>query len=1046
MFIALQNFPNLGNKRIVNFRLLWRLSIALLISSLVFAVFTHNFFSPVIQLKKADELRQWLTVPTTTHRAYFRHTFSIDDEIENAWLMLASSDYQLYVNGHLVGQNTYLINASQAFTSRLQQKSQQIYRAQHLSMARSPELQRRANKEFQLAHYYDLSPYLHIGENVISLGLQSDQQARFSIYGQVQGAFNTAYITAFPDQWKTTSLANKDASDREWYATDFHDNDWQNAIFGGTITDNIYARDNASIWRTRFQPQAMALSGRPGGDRLRMILPGSVLFDQQPEKTSWLRINSSLPYSLLIDGKFIAAGSPGKISAFDISQFVSRDEHLVSIITKPSAEANEANNWLKADGSILGNFVPQFDNWQQFIGKGQHWLTQKTIKNKHEWLTVSPTFYRDDVTLKTYIDQSTQTQYRYFQYYKTTMFIFVMLIGMLLLSAYLRSISSKRQHPGCWWLITVLFVTVSAIELLRLRFIESDAILFFLSQQGKALLWCIVIGSAVVWWLAEHTKKITLLSPAIRAKMQNDVVIYFLLLLLLIIAVFLRISDIGLEDLQADENVSWDAARGILRTGFPEAVSGVLYTRSPLYHYLLSGWLWLWGDNIIVARLYSLVPALGVIILSFQLIKLTTKNKVLALITAAVFTFDSWGIQISHIIRFYQQMQFFGLLATYLFIQGFIWRKGKCYQYGFFAACTAGGLSQEVFVTVFPAYSIAFILYYKNFNWKKDIHLLFGFITAMAIIIIDIYIFSVTCLTPHVSVATTSGSILQLHLSKVMGFFNTFFIGNNRANLLMSLTLLLGFGFWLRKGNKVIFLFYLLLLSTMTTATVLVMQVAGRYLIAVYPYLILITVLTFYYAPQYYARQLAGLELLWGGSAERTRVLEKRWTLLVRYIVFTMLFIHLEAWKTIDSYGNPRFPQHLTAMEYIQTNRQENDRLMSVHPMPAAIVFQGIDYYLMDKVYFDELYVVDRGVIDRWSGGILVSSVDKVRELFLRHERVWIVVDELELRNLSPEILAFIYSATTIKKELFGVEILLWDKKSGLLPMTIDHGGAYNSF
>ena len=60
----------------------------------------------------------------------------------------------------------------------------------------------------------------------------------------------------------------------------------------------------------------------------------------------------------------------------------------------------------------------------------------------------------------------------------------------------------------------------------------------------------------------------------------------------------LRLYGIDAQPPQADENVSWDAARGILRTGGPLAVSGVLYTRSPLYHYLLAGWLAAFGDTL----------------------------------------------------------------------------------------------------------------------------------------------------------------------------------------------------------------------------------------------------------------------------------------------------------------------------------------------------------------------------------------------------------------------------------------------------------------
>src|SRR5262249_27703203 len=149
---------------------------------------------------------------------------------------------------------------------------------------------------------------------------------------------------------------------------------------------------------------------------------------------------------------------------------------------------------------------------------------------------------------------------------------------------------------------------------------------------------------------------------------------------------------------------------------------GVLYTRSPLYHYLLAGWLWAFGDSLVSGRCFSLVPGVAVIPALYYLVWAITSRRYLALLAAFALAVDPWQLGIGNFMRFYQQMQLFVVLTTICFFKGFLWNLGKRWQNLFFASALAGVLSQEIFATTFPAYLLGFLLCYRPFGWRKDLN------------------------------------------------------------------------------------------------------------------------------------------------------------------------------------------------------------------------------------------------------------------------------------------------------------------------------------
>src|SRR5262249_39631602 len=162
---------------------------------------------------------------------------------------------------------------------------------------------------------------------------------------------------------------------------------------------------------------------------------------------------------------------------------------------------------------------------------------------------------------------------------------------LLAAAAWLLSISLAGWLPGerrehfqlaCWLLGPALFA-ILLLEMLRFRFAESDTLLFFLDPAHD---WLLLTGPLVLLLsmllLRRRWPRLGKL-PGTAARLSPAV----WLVLILLLGLALRAYRIDFQDLQDDEHISWDAARGILRTGAPESISGIYYTRSPLYHYLL---------------------------------------------------------------------------------------------------------------------------------------------------------------------------------------------------------------------------------------------------------------------------------------------------------------------------------------------------------------------------------------------------------------------------------------------------------------------------
>ncbi|MDV3350201.1 glycosyltransferase family 39 protein [Leptothoe sp. LEGE 181152] len=497
----------------------------------------------------------------------------------------------------------------------------------------------------------------------------------------------------------------------------------------------------------------------------------------------------------------------------------------------------------------------------------------------------------------------------------------------------------------------------------------------------------------------------------------------------------LRLYRLTKEDLDSDENTSYDATRGILRTGSPLATSGIWYTRGPIFHYLLALWLRLVGDSIFNARFFSVMFGSGVLVLVFLITRRVTGRVWIALVVTLILALNPWEIWYSRFIRFYQMVQFTTLLALWAFIRGFIDRGGRFYQYVFFIALTATLLIQEVSLTITPGFLLGYLCFAPRFRWQADWRLWLNAIMVMIIFAYDIIFFKIKCLTPWTALSASTSSYLKPHLLNVTGFLACFFVGPNRLEILYTAFFLVGAIYFLRRqAGLVLYLFSFVLLNLLVL-TLLTYQIAERYAYSVYPLFIMLSV----YGAIAISQGL--IHTIKQGRFQHFPVHG-----LVSLCLVLLLISNLELGRIAQSYSQAIGRHNTEIFEYIRDHRQPGDVIISPTPSFGPITIGPVDYFLMGTWFFDATYWRDGRLLDRWGGGVVISNLDQLERILETSPRVWIHVDDARQSRLSAQMLEYIQTTGKPVYDSFGTSLRLWDPADGWIPHTPEQGrdlGAY---
>jgi len=1016
----------------------WKYLVFYLLGGQIMAVHVSHCLMPARHALVPVQMNDgWITTPSSSKRGYFRHTLQLPMEPKHAWVSIAAEDYQLFVNGNRVAENRYVVNGGHPFQSRLADRSQRLHAQSRLGSAAAPALQHRANEEWRMVHFYDIGRYLHAGRNTVAVYAQSATVNHLAVEGAASADSQVVEIPGRASAWRAASESTARGVTR-WYDPDFEDVDWGTARPYPAPAKPMFAVIDPDVWRKPFTAQAITAPVSATEVVFRTTCPA----DLRP-RSGWLRVRSSRRYEIFIGEDWVGRGEgDDRLLAFDISKYLRCTPVQIAIRTwdPGGSEVDAEVPWLAVDGLIGSVRISSGPGWTWLSSFHPDW-----IHGAGRW---------DPVVSHAAPEKPAGIRLQMANAAGVTRLSRMAVMGVLIAAAlaavawglsrgFRRGVSAGggRGLKFSTWLLTPTVFGILVVELLRFRFQDTDTTLFFLAPSHAW--WPLLTGPllllATILLVAGPAGPLPrLVSGLTRAATRVHPLIW--LALILIVGLSLRAYHMGFQDLEADEPVSWDAARGILRTGTPQVVSGVYYTRSPLYHYGLAAWLFLVGDSIVGARSFSLIPGMGVLVALYLLVRAVTGRRLLGLVAALIMAVHPWAIEYSYRIRFYQQMQFLAVVSMLLFLKAFVWKEGRRYQVLFFVCATAAVLSHEVFIACFPALAVAFVVFYRPFRWKADYPICICFAAMMLLALLDVGIFSTVCMTPHVNIAITSGPIMKLNFLDVTGFPTMFFAGITGTNFIYSLACCAGALFWIARPNRIALVLFGIVVGTVATLTVLVLQVANRYYFCVLPLFIAVAVISIDALIRHAAE---GLSPSVGTASARAKRL---WIGLMGAIALAAALVNAEPARILDSYGRKRFAERESAVAYILEHRQQGDKIMSAHPQPAAIYLGGIDYYLVEQVWFDQVYMQKDGIVGRWAGGKLISKLDQCRRVFQEHDRVWVWYDEKKLHQLAPEFRDFLFTLCEVKREFFGGKVLLWDKTAGRFGTFRDDGGASDTY
>jgi hypothetical protein len=625
---------------------------------------------------------------------------------------------------------------------------------------------------------------------------------------------------------------------------------------------------------------------------------------------------------------------------------------------------------------------------------------------------------------------------------------FVVVIGLTLIINYCQQNYKRNKKNN---------ITSEELRLNFVKSISSQGIWFYLgliafislsvSISGNPfLIWILACGIAgailpliMIWKrIAKSTKSFHF--NQILGSIQKAWSIWgdwILLGLIVGIGFALRTYNLSFIDLDPDENISLDAARGILRTGAPIQTSGIYYTRGPFYQYFLAVWLGITGISVTNARFLSALFSTATLMVVYPLARKITGKAWIALLVVAVLAIDPWQLFYARNIRFYQISQLTTIITFIFFLKGFIEKSGKIYQYLFSVFLTLALLSQEVGIALIPVFLIGVLYFYRPFSLKTDWTILLSNLMVLIIYAFNIAIVSFRTLTPIPAISSSTGSQLKFHLEDVTGFLATFFVGPDRIRTLYSFFFLMGLVYFLkRRDGKLLFLFSTILINILIL-TLITYQTFERYLFAIYPIFVLLSIYS--------------CICILGTISEK---LQSRFNNLLPLrgiaLCFALLivFSNLEIGRVIASYKEPTNRRATEIYEYIRDNKRLGDVVISPSPVYAPFIIGKVDYSLL-RTYgeiFDTTYWRNGELIDRFGGGIVLTSVDQLNAVLEKSKRVWIHVDEVRTGSLPRELQLNTQVIGRPVLDTFGGHLRLWQPEDGLLQRLPNRGkdlGAY---
>jgi len=1029
---------------------------------------------------------QWISTPQPSYRIYARNSFELPDTVQSGWLKLsADNNFVLYINGQQITREIGIGSSSLGLARRLSVPFQNINDIQEYKVATS-NLDLAYPNNWKLTVYVDLTKYLLPGKNTIAIEVQKARQnPRMVVEGVVYpvAAGEPIKITTGAAQWKVSTLS-ENRQNLRWFDRDFEDQGWSEPKVIGPVKEVTYSRLSEHLFDLPLQGYWIT------GDK---SLEGEVLLRgnwevPQKRKRAFIRFAGDGQYALLINDSLVKRFTNTKnneLQMYEVTNFLKTGRNTLAVrLGRPLSPESQVlefflDGWVETEGNSIVAGIYTDNTWT-------NWKGETNGKPAIIVRSLNPQDFDRQFGGNAYL-----LNYPDFLWHQSLWQIAGILFALAYTWVLGRFLFGRQNT---WWhslgvgigvmLPGILFLI--GISLLKHRYAESELGLLFYQPQSNYLillgfigivvltilwsrinlpnsdlarssnwgLWFIlgliaIFGIAftpfpllgkVILLLGLGITLLPLLSVQIRSNLQQRWAYIsttlptlserFFVILIVGVGFILRVYNLDSTPRDSDENTSLDTVIGILHTGAPEATSKVWYTRGPAYHYLLALWLRIVGYSSFNARLLSVIVGTATLVIFYIFARKITGKVWLALVLMAILAIDPWELMNSRNIRFYQNLQFFTLLAFWSFFKGFIDTRNRGYQYLFFISLICAQLTQELSIVLLPCFLI--IWFYRPLSLSINWQILLCGLISIAIYLYD-GVFFLIKLTPLLALSNGTSTPLEFHVLDITNYTANLFVGDSRMYTLYSFFFILGFFYFLKqRRTDIIFLFSCVIIQVIFV-TLLIVPNSPRYVYYIYPIFIMLSVYSAVCILNSLGNQL---------ETAIQNILPLRRVSLV--FLSLLLMFNIEPVRVLSSYQDVLSRDNNQIFEYIRTHLRTEDVVVANLPSPAAISLGKLDYYLPSAEYlgFDVVYMHQGRLIERNAGGVAINSLDKIQQILEKSHRIWIQIDD----NQPPdhpkmlEIYDYVRNLGQPVIETYGVKLRLWERDEGLFPRVPNEG------
>jgi hypothetical protein len=1029
---------------------------------------------------------QWIAVAESAQYATcFRKDFQCGGEVLGAWLAVTSEGgYGLLCNGNPVGAQTYW-RPTRNFQNGLTESGQRVMGGEPLVAYNFPrEYQWSGHRNDKIVTYFDLGPYLKAGKNTLAL----DVEARIAnpaviAFGRVSLAGGLEIPLQTDVSWKAEPVP-PELKQNDW-SKPLHDvSRWRQAVpwersrdFLTTVPPGMFEEALAMRW---------VLSGDEsgGGEFVARFDQSDELSNLKilTQSSYWMWLNGQLiepnrsskkgyngkEWDLAWEGRRPLATPPILLDPDETASFFGGErfadprhgdptendfKRFENMQNRTRERPNQTGDFLLEDGDEeRGRLQDPYGFFEEVETPVPHSLLRERNRPKLQGFAVGDLLKPSGNELRVRLVGDPGLGYQGSQSAR-----FAVMSNELSWQEVTEEGEKEAQMgldvrpqdlpemefmgqvaaAGDFWIVAVASLVLFLVFLVigkRLSWLRTYAVVVSLLLLLTAIFqWSFEERSEIMWFLSPRWGVIAVIFAVLtplffklfswrKLKWSPRWTCFFLLLLVF----FLRAWKVDFQPIDDDEYASIQAVLSIAETGKPQIADEIWYSRSPLYHYGAAVFVKLFGPNIWALRLYSVMLSVATGWLVWLLARRYLRDPWLAGLALAIFALHPFLIFSGHIARFYQQQQFMVLLMLHLFVQGFLVAKSVKHRVGAILVFAFAVLSQEISISFVPVFIILYLLFGRGVSFKWDFKSVLYIVFASILVVADIALFQVKCLTRSVGVSPNVEATLAPTFWE-LGNLTSMLLGYSRLHVVVSFFYFISLIYALRRGAPRLITLHLMLIISIVAFNLIITSVSFRYMYSIIPLWILL------------GAHGVGVFSEWTVSQTG-----RRSSYQIRWAAAVLILLSLAPWRTLASYDEKILGDPISALAYVRSELRDVDKIMITEPHPHAAKIEAgrVDYDLVVPILYDFTYN-DNGVLrDRNGNAEVVNRMAQLQKIFATNERVWVIVNREKFRSRKKNIRweypgareeLFLRENCQLKFRSYLWSVFLWDRGSGEL-------------